>query len=392
MADRLRVLAIVPSGFCFGLQHLTLAFFGNSKATLDAHFLTTRWSDGEFVRQLDRMGLLHSATWLGMYSRRLDWTNLRMTLECLFRLPVAWVDFLRLIRSFRPDIVYFANHHEIILLLPLLFFIRPSVVCHMHDPSPPITFQKWSFFFWRRAIRRFFFISENVRGRLSLLGRLDEKDVVIYNGVAIRPIEGYARKTTRFCDLFNWPHDSVIFGITGQLSPHKGHEDFILAAALACRDQAHLRFVIGGRGPDAFFLKLSGQIKALGLSEKVGFCGWLQSAQMFYEGIDALVLASRHDEGFGLVIAEAGERGLPVIATRSGGAVEVIIEGETGVIVEKGDVHAMGAAISRLGCDASLRRKLGQAARANVVSHFNLETQSRRFVTLLQGLQWRDIG
>src|SRR5216684_4871455 len=113
----LRVLAIVPSGFCFGLQNLTLSFFSSLSTRVKPHFLNTRWSDGEFPRRLRGLGIPQSVTWLGMFSRKLDRRNLQMTLACVSKLPLAWLDFLKLYRQFRPNVIYFANHHEILLLL-----------------------------------------------------------------------------------------------------------------------------------------------------------------------------------------------------------------------------------------------------------------------------------
>ncbi len=72
-----------------------------------------------------------------MFSRKLDWVNLRMTLECLAKLPIAWSHCIRVWWSFRPDVIYVANHHEVILLWPLLLLMRQRVVCHMHDPPTP---------------------------------------------------------------------------------------------------------------------------------------------------------------------------------------------------------------------------------------------------------------
>ena len=379
----LRILAIVPSSFCFGLQDLTLAFFAQLPPGIYSHFLCTRWTDGEFDRRLDRLGIPHSATWLGMFSRKVDSRNLRMTLECLGKLPIAWRDLLQQWRSFRPDVIYLANYHEVILLWPVLFWLRRRVVCHMHDPPPPIRFQRFSFFVWRRAIGRFLFVSESVRQRMAKLGRLGPGDAVIHNGVKRGQLDWPRRRTSRFREQFNWPDEVVIFGITGQINVNKGHHEFLLAAAEAARKNARFRFVVGGRGEEIFVAELKRQADVLGLTDLLGFCGWLSHASEFYEGIDVLVLASRHDEGFGLVVAEAGERGIPVITTRSGGAVEIVVDGETGILVPKQDPSALGSAMARLGNDGDLRIAMGGRARDHISRHFDLEKQVDKFINFL---------
>lgn len=378
-----RILAIVPSAYCFGLQNVTLAFFERLPPPAKAYFLTTRWSDGEFARRLNELGIENSATWLGMFSRRFDRENLRMTMECLWRLPLAYAAFLRVYRQFKPTTLYFANHHELILLWPVLVCLRRKVVCHMHDPPPPCRFQRLSFAIWRLPVHRFLCISDSVRSRLSLLGPLSRKDIVIHNGVVVRELELPRTRRARFTEEFGWSEDSVIFGITGQVNPDKGHEDFVAAAEQVSAQLPHARFVIGGRQINEFAQSLQDRITGAGLSQIIRFSRWTDQPQEFYEAIDVLVLASRSDEGFGLVVAEAGERGLPVIATRSGGAVEIVLDKVTGLLIDKGDLTAMVSAMLRL-ADARLRGRLGSSARARVAEHFNLDTQVFEFVTALE--------
>ena len=380
----LKILAIVPCPQCFGLQNLTLAFFGLMPPWVQAYFLNTRWTDGEFDRRLDALGIPHSSTWLGMISRKLDRVNLGMTIECLVKLPIAWRDFLRIYRSFRPDVVYLANYHEVIFLWPLLLWVRHKVICHMHDPPPDVTFQKASFFVWRRAVSRFVFISMDVRERMARLGSLRSTDTVIYNGVDVSPLHLPRQRSKRFCNVFGWPEELVIFGITGQLIPTKGHEDFLEAAYLAHGSNKNTKFVIGGRvSDDQFALQLRRLIADRGMSDWIRFSGWLPRAIEFYEGIDILIVASHHDEGFGLVLAEAAERGVPAITVFTGGAVEVVVDGKTGMVVKKRDPQSLARAMTLLAADEALRGQMGQQARARVVQEFDLAVQSDRFVDLI---------
>lgn len=371
----MKILAVVPGAFCFGLQNMELALFSCLRHRMQCHFLNTYWTDGEFDRRLDALGIAHSSAWLGMFSRRLDWRNVKMTAECLLRLPGAWRDFIRLYRSFQPDVIYVANHHEIILLLPVLVWLRRKVVCHMHDPPPAIVFQKLSAWFWRRAVGRFVFISHSARARMAALAPLDLADVVIHNGVAIAPIAWPRVRADRFCRRFGWPGNAVVFGISGQIGAHKGHEDLIEAMTIARGSDPNIRLVIGGRGEGDYVAHLRQLIAARNLGDTVNFCGWLADVGEFYAGIDVFVLASRHEEGFGLVITEAGERGLPAIVTRSGGAVEVVEDGVTGIVTDRQSPRQLAAAMLTLAADADLRAAMGRRARERVAAAFDLVTQ-----------------
>jgi glycosyltransferase involved in cell wall biosynthesis len=377
-----KILAVVPSGFCFGLQNLTLALFARITPQVKVHFLNTKWNDGEFPRRLQRLGIPQSFTWLGMFSRRVDWANVKMTLECLYKLPVAYYDFVRLYWHFSPTCIYVANHHEVILLWPLLVCLRHKVVCHLHDPPPSIVFQKITSFFWRRAVSTFVFVSHSVRHRFLRLGALTERNVVVHNGIEIRELILPRHRSNRFCEQFSWPSTSVIIGLTGQLSPHKGHEDF-LAAADILKNEPSLRFVIAGRQQEPFLSHLKHVSAIYGIRDKVGFAGWLSESREFFEAIDVFVLASRHEEGFGLVAAEAAERGLPVVCTRSGGVVEIVTDGLTGIVVEKNSPAQIASAVRRLAADPGLRMAMGRAGRSKVCKEFDIDVQAARVASLL---------
>jgi glycosyltransferase involved in cell wall biosynthesis len=381
----MRILAIVPSSFCFGLQNLTLAFFGNFSLGVRPFFLVTRWNDGEFPRRLDALGLPYAATWFGMFSRHLDARNVKMTLHCLLKLPITYWDVWRAYRRFSPDVIYLANHHEIILLWPLLLLVRKKVVCHMHDPPPAIPFQKASYAVWRLAVNRFLFISESVRERTALLGPPGPEDRVVYNGVMVSPLESPRRRDDRFAREFGWPLDCVIIGMTGQMTETKGHEDFLAAARMLAVRDPKMRFVIGSRPLEPMATRLAGLIQEGQMESLVRFSGWLPTPQDFYEAIDVLVLASRHDEGFGLVLAEAMERGVAVVATRSGGASEIIVDGETGFLIEKRVPVELAERVSRLAADPAMRARFARAGRERVEVHFNLERQVKLFEKELSG-------
>jgi glycosyltransferase involved in cell wall biosynthesis len=71
-----------------------------------------------------------------------------------------------------------------------------------------------------------------------------------------------------------------------------------------------------------------------------------------------------HFEGFGLVFLEAGAHGLPCVASRSGGIPDVVIDGETGLLVDPADADGAGRAMIRLAGDPALSARMGLAGRA----------------------------
>ncbi len=85
----------------------------------------------------------------------------------------------------------------------------------------------------------------------------------------------------------------------------------------------------------------------------------------------AVVCVPSRREGHGMVAREAMAHGRPVVATAVGGLVEAVADGETGLLVESGDVPALRAAIERLLGDPDLRRRLGAAGRARAAERFS---------------------
>jgi glycosyltransferase involved in cell wall biosynthesis len=89
--------------------------------------------------------------------------------------------------------------------------------------------------------------------------------------------------------------------------------------------------------------------------------------QEFFQQASIFVLTPQQDglnfEGFGLVYLEAGAFGLPVVATRSGGVAEAVLDGKTGFLVDPEDVNGIALAIAHLLSDPDLARRMGQANR-----------------------------
>jgi glycosyltransferase involved in cell wall biosynthesis len=144
---------------------------------------------------------------------------------------------------------------------------------------------------------------------------------------------------------------SFTFFTLGALDPVKGVGDLLKAAArflggLPERARARVRFRIAGDGP--LRAALQREARELRLEDNVAWLGALprERAREEFAACDCFVLTSRH-ESFGIVFAEAGAAGKPVIATRCGGP-EAIVTPETGVLVPVGDLEAIAAALGRM--------------------------------------------
>lgn len=380
---KLKVFSIIPSGFCFGLQHVTMDLFTQLDQFVESHFLVTKWNDGEFPKMLDKNKFHYSYSSLGMFSRKLDSYNLRMSLTTLIHLPKLYYDYVKLYRKLKPDILFFANHHELIILFPVLLFTNCKILCHMHDPPPSICFQKFSFKWYSKKINGFIAISESVRLRTIELGCDPGLIHTIHNGINI-PSKKVFKRENIFCEQAGWSEDVFIIGITGQMTATKGYADLLEAFKLVHSKNNAARLILGGKRMEPYYAELLEEITKENLSPYVFFSGWLPESETFFRNINVYVLASRHDEGYGLVVAEAMANSIPVVITRSGGAIELVENGVSGFIVEKQNTVEMSERLYELSMNADQCNEMGVNARISVMAKFNLEIQAAKVLNYFQ--------
>jgi len=184
----------------------------------------------------------------------------------------------------------------------------------------------------------------------------------------------------RFVPRARAPRAGVI-GFAGQLIERKGLPNLMAAwTDLEHRDDRRDRkLVIAGDGP----LRRTIEDWRAGLRrpEAVELRGHLEDLVPFYHSLDALVLPSLA-EGFGLVAAEAGACGVPVVATRASSLPEIVDDGATGLLVPVDDAAALAAALERLLSDDGLAARLGDAAHVRIAQRFGREASLDRLLTL----------
>jgi len=151
----------------------------------------------------------------------------------------------------------------------------------------------------------------------------------------------------------------------GRLKAPKDPLTFV--RALARLNGAPFRALVVGDGPDRE--RIAAAARPLGPA--VQLLGERGDVRELLADADVFVLSSR-SEGLPISILEAMAAGLPVVASRVGGVVEIVVDAETGYLVPPGDEGALAAAIERLLADSSLRRRLGAAGRARAEALFDL--------------------
>jgi len=156
------------------------------------------------------------------------------------------------------------------------------------------------------------------------------------------------------------PHAVVIVGRMASTERYKGHDQLILAWPRVLAEVPDATLVMIGRGDDVERLRT--KAAALGLGRSVQFPGFLSDAALRVVMRHAAVFAMpSRGEGFGLVYLQAMRAGVPCVGSRDDAAADVIVDGETGLLVPRQDPEAIAGVLARLLTDESMRRRMGEA-------------------------------
>jgi phosphatidylinositol alpha-1,6-mannosyltransferase len=227
-------------------------------------------------------------------------------------------------------------------------------------------------------------ISKYSEGLVRELGIQTRSQVVL---LGVDPKRLYPLDPAAARDRFGLGGRSVLLSM-GRLVPRKGVDTLLRALPLIRQVVPSVLCVVAGDGEDR--QRLESLARELDVLDSVRFLGRVSDADRIelYNACDVFVLAAREErpdvEGFGLVILEAGACGKPVVSTQSGGAPEVVIDGETGLIAKGSDARALADAVLRLLTDTPLRDALGKAGRANVEKRANWAHVAQEMHQLLE--------
>ncbi len=175
---------------------------------------------------------------------------------------------------------------------------------------------------------------------------------------------------------------ALIVGAAGRLSPEKGFDVLVRAAAEVCARRSDVGFVLFGEG----FLRaaLQDTIARAGLGGRFVLAGFRPNLDAFVPHLDLLALPS-FTEGLPNVVLEAFAAGVPVVATAVGGTPEVVEHGQSGYLVPPGDVVALADGLLRV-LGSPVRRALGESGRERVLRDFTFEAQARQYEELFDQL------
>jgi glycosyltransferase involved in cell wall biosynthesis len=234
-------------------------------------------------------------------------------------------------------------------------------------------------FTYGRLTRRIIAVSDFTRRILLEDGIAPERIDLVYDGIEAAAlaarVDAADRRAARA--RFGVPEGAFAVGTTSRPSPRKGIEVAAGAVAALARERPGSPFLYVCAGGHAEVARHWAVEKGGIDPARVVVTGFVSPVADLFPALDAFLLPSR-EEALGMALLEAMAAGLPVVASAVGGVPEVVVDGESGLLVPPGDEAALARAIARLADEDGLARRLGAAARARILERHEVSLMAQR--------------
>ena len=283
----------------------------------------------------------------------------------LARIAGAVVRLRRLHRQRRFDVIY-TNTLTPAMIGPLLRRLwRVPNLLHVHESPEANSAVRRAIFLAIRAGTDLVVCNSEATRRYVIANEpaLADRSVVVHNGIDLPEPTGPPT-----------PGDRLRITCVGRIHPKKGQWVLVEAAEALVRDGIELELhFYGDHLPQHQSIRddLLRQVDAAGMAKCVTWHGFVDDTAAMYRDCDIAVVPSVMPEEFSLVCVEAQSMRLPVIATGPGGASEVIVDGETGLIIPTDDAGALTKALAALADDPERRTTMGRLGRERMEARFS---------------------
>ncbi len=229
-------------------------------------------------------------------------------------------------------------------------------------------------------------VVSSTKGTLPLITEITGPDRVhlIYNGVDISRFQNAKPDRLGFAD------EDILVGRVSRFSGGKNLELLIDAMRVLKERYSNVKLILVGansRMPGAEDYESILRDRAVGMEHCVRFVGQIEKPESIIAGFDiGTCVSRRYNEGIPNSLMECMAAGKPVVATAVDDIPELVINDETGLLIEDNDLNQLVGALETLIKDLELRRRLGVQGNQYVQEHFNLALQAEKYVTLYEAL------
>jgi len=297
----------------------------------------------------------------------------------------------RIIRRHKPQILHlhFTGFLGIYPWLARLLSVKK--IFFTDHTSRPAGYAPQRAPFWKRTIARIvnrpisrvICVSQYGQRCLTTLDLLPkERYELIYNAVDLSRISEDPNRAAEFRKRYAIPAGRVVIVQVSWMIPQKGIPQLLETAPLLVSKNDNIHFVLVGEG--SYREQFMKEAEALALANHISWTGLIEDpfGEGVYEVADIICQLSEWEELFGWMIAEAMAYGKPIVATRVGGIPELVDDGVSGFLLERGDHNAAADKLGQLAGDPELRREMGQAGQQIVSEMFDLRRNVAQLLKL----------
>lgn len=250
---------------------------------------------------------------------------------------------------------------------------RTHTRCMTHEMGIRFHFSTLARFFGRR-LEKIVCLSHAIHDNMKRLGVDYPNTVVIHCGI---DLERYhvGETPAQLRAKHNIPADSAVVGVVGNIREWKGQVVMVRAAALLKPKFPRLRVLLVGdcgAADKAYGDMLANLCRELGIQDTVIFTGFQKNAIDYMGLMDVVAHTSVHPEPFGIVTLEAMSLSKPLVSTTHGGPAEVVVNGQTGLLVEAGKPELLADAIASLLADRAKAAEFGRKGFERLNQHFGI--------------------
>ncbi len=290
-------------------------------------------------------------------------------------------DLRRTLSRYKPDILHL-HYFGFVGFYPWLsrLYSVDSFFFTDHSSRPAGYLPQRSPFWKRMLVRAINYPVRKVicvsRYGLNCMTALDvlppDRYAMIYNGVDIKRISPNPGRGRAFRNKLSIPEDACVVLQVSWVIPEKGIGDLLKVSRAVHEHNQKVMFLVVGEGPSRDeYMK---QAEEMGVASHFRWAGLIEDplGEGVYDAADIVCQLSQWEEVFGWMIAESMVYGKPIIATRVGGIPELVQHGESGFLVDRGDISTPADHILRLVADKETRERMGQAGQEFALRKFNL--------------------
>jgi glycosyltransferase involved in cell wall biosynthesis len=290
---------------------------------------------------------------------------------------------VRALKALRPDLVHVHSRRGADLYGGMAAVLAgvPAVLTRRVDAVEPALLARLKY----RPYRCVIALSRAIERQLRDVGVPAERLALIPSAVDTQRHRPDSAARARLRAALRLPADALVVGVVAQLIERKRHSWLFAQLPQLMRERPQLTVVCFGRGP--LEQRLRAELAALDLAERVVLAGFRTDLPQLLPGVDVLAHPAER-EGLGLALVEAASAGVPAVACAVGGVPDVVVDGETGMLVGRDDAAGFRAALASLLDSLAERQRFGAAARRHAERRFD----TARLVTEHLSLYTRLLG